>query len=229
MAKLHPPVPGDNQCDFLEITISEPLSQADYDEVRGILATAKPSAAKRTIRFAGSDGARSVLTTAVYVHATDEPANAVGTVDRQIAAHLHVALTIETGSDVDREELSDEAGVEGALEWVRENRNDLSINVSAGRTFSSAEYTSVLVFPDAPKPFTAVRGVSLVREHDEPRAGSSLYEVYVRDDNTTLMVSVSFRSKLFDASDALEKLLDQASEIAGFGVRKRETEEIAIT
>jgi hypothetical protein len=232
LARLSIPTFGDDQCDFLRATVAEILDPSEFAELSQFLGTTGSEQRLRSTALGGTTDDPVLFRQSFLLHAvtreeaTDEAgamrdSNPSYPAAENIAAHLHIDYTLEDSLTSDVSETSVAEKLDCILDWLREKRKELEVTVVAGRTFEAGEFEPIVDLPEPTKPFTSVRGITLVRESDTPAPKSVVYEVHVRMDNEVLPVSVTFRSKMSPSSDALEKLLQQASEIAAFGVRRR--------
>jgi hypothetical protein len=221
-------------CDFLRVSLGVVLNPKELKALQRIIGSFKHETAAHRYRVAGKPPKRVAVREVIRVHTVSpedakdesetmrqEDSNSPGPED--IAAHLHFEVIVETGKLVEKSPDEDKENVEDVISWLRSIRKEIDATVFAGRIFSAEAFEPAVVFPDVPKPFTAVRGVTLVRESDEPSPGSVVYEIHVHKKGERIPVLVNFRGKFGSGDDALDKLLQQATEISQFGVRARQT------
>jgi hypothetical protein len=233
--RLSVPQLGEDTCEFVRAASLVVLTHEDLTELRRVLGGDLDDISSSSVRLGGQIGGQAgtesvVLRELVTAHTVSvdearEEWQRYGQVDAayppadKIAAHVHVELRAEIATNVS-EVSSNVPFLEGALEWLRSNK-DLSFDVTAFRAFSTAEHETVVSLPAPPRPFTAVRALTLSKETDSPAPGTTVYEVHIQNAGDCLHSMVNFRTKLLQGADAFQKIVDSASEIAGFAVRKR--------
>jgi hypothetical protein len=221
-------------CEYLRITAHEHISAEELAELRSV--AGQPPGDDmfyiEAIRIGSelADG-RARLAERVYVleaattevasgsASSDAPGNGPARAELRIEIVLSVAKSPSVPADSDSERLS------AVLDWIRAKR-DITVEVMGGTSFARDEYASVVSLPDPVPPFTSVIGLTLARESDESeesaRAPATAYETQLRMRDDKIFVTARFRARFHSDAEALVRILDNASEIAGFAMRRRQ-------
>jgi hypothetical protein len=230
--RLSIPQLGEETCEFIRATSLTVLTHEDLAQLRKAVGADLESVRSSAVRIGGSLGTTDAIALHEIVTAHSvAPEEALQEWERygatdpsypaadKIAAHVHIELRAEVSASVP-EEATNLSVLESVLDWLRANR-ELNFDVTGFRSFSSAEFETVVSIPAPPRPFTTVRAVTLSKDTDTPAPRTTVYEVHVQTAGDCLHSVVNFRTKLLQGADAFQKIVDSASEIAGFAVRKR--------
>lgn len=234
--KLNVPAFRDEHCEEIRLSARLILSPEKFAALRQRVTLEQDGTLRLSARRLGpaSDSVRRGIRERLTIHEVPadearEESEAMREVDPSypapgdIAAHVHLEIAVETVPDGAVEDLTSSDAIAEALDWLRSNV-PVEVVVTAFRFFEEEEYEPLVAFPPATKPFTSVKGLTLVKETDSTQPGALAYEARVRSlEDGLLSVTVLFRSLLAPGADALERLLETASEIAAFAVRRRVT------
>lgn len=210
-------------CEYLAITVQAQLTDAEYRAFLEACGESDPGYLDGT--FLGSGVSVSYT---LWHHGVDEPEHGAptdgepGPPTEQAPSHLHLELRfygVAEGAAGADSESSDEGMLSAAIGWLRKNKPTGTAEVAGGRRFSRRVFSPVVEIPDPPKPFTRTQSVTLVRESDEPTPGSPVYDLVILPESEEFRVLVTFRGLFPGTEDAIDRLYQQASDIASLGAR----------